>query len=63
MLLGVGRGAFKYEMERLGVPMDETRARFDESLNVLQALLAEEEVSWDGEYYQFDPLTDRKSVV
>ncbi|MDP6950204.1 MAG: LLM class flavin-dependent oxidoreductase [Arenicellales bacterium] len=57
LLLGVGRGAFKYEMERLGVPMDETRARFDESLNVLQALLAEEEVSWDGEYYQFDPLT------
>jgi alkanesulfonate monooxygenase SsuD/methylene tetrahydromethanopterin reductase-like flavin-dependent oxidoreductase (luciferase family) len=57
LLLGVGRGAFKYEMERLGVPMGETRARFDESLDVLQALLTEEEVSWNGEYYQFDPLT------
>ncbi|MBT3638665.1 MAG: LLM class flavin-dependent oxidoreductase, partial [Acidiferrobacteraceae bacterium] len=57
LLLGVGRGAFKYEMERLGVPMGETRARFDESLDVLKALLTEEEVSWDGEYYQFDPLT------
>ncbi len=55
--LGVGRGAFKYEMERLGVPMAETRARFDESLDVLRALLNEEEVSWDGEYYQFEPLT------
>ncbi|MHC8508346.1 MAG: LLM class flavin-dependent oxidoreductase [Rhodospirillales bacterium] len=57
LLLGVGRGAFKYEMERLGVPMDETRARFDESLDVLRALLSEEEVSWDGEYYKFEPLT------
>ena len=57
LLLGMGRGAFAYEMERLGVPMDQTRARFDESLDVLQALLTEEEVSWDGEYYKFDPLT------
>ncbi|WP_420397838.1 LLM class flavin-dependent oxidoreductase [Nioella sp.] len=57
LLLGVGRGAFKYEMERLGVPMEETQARFNESLAVLQALLSEEEVSWDGDYYKFDPLT------
>lgn len=57
LMLGVGRGAFAYEMERLGVPMEETRERFDESLNVLQALLTEEEVNWDGKYYQFEPLT------
>jgi alkanesulfonate monooxygenase SsuD/methylene tetrahydromethanopterin reductase-like flavin-dependent oxidoreductase (luciferase family) len=57
LLLGVGRGAFKYEMERLGVPMEETQARFNESLAVLQALLSEEEVSWDGDYYKFDPIT------
>lgn len=57
LMLGVGRGAFAYEMERLGVPMAETRARFDESLDVLQALLSREEVSWDGEFYSFEPLT------
>ncbi|MEO1191534.1 MAG: LLM class flavin-dependent oxidoreductase [Pseudomonadota bacterium] len=57
LLLGVGRGAFKVEMERLGVPMEETRERFDESLAVLQALLREEDVSWDGKYYKFDPIT------
>jgi len=57
LYLGVGRGAFEYEMERLGVPMEETRARFNESLDVLQALLTEEEVSWHGDYYQFDSLT------
>ena len=57
LYLGVGRGAFPFEMERMGVPMAETRERFDESLDVLQALLSREEVSWQGKYYQFDPLT------
>jgi alkanesulfonate monooxygenase SsuD/methylene tetrahydromethanopterin reductase-like flavin-dependent oxidoreductase (luciferase family) len=57
LLLGVGRGAFKYEIERLGVPMDETQERFNESLAVLQALLNEEEVSWNGKYYQFEAIT------
>ncbi len=57
LMLGVGRGAFEYEMDRLGVPMSETRDRFDESLDVLQALLREEDVSWEGEWYNFEPLT------
>jgi len=57
LMLGVGRGAFAYEMQRLGVPMEETLPRFNEALDVLQALLSEEEVSWDGDYYQFAPLT------
>jgi alkanesulfonate monooxygenase SsuD/methylene tetrahydromethanopterin reductase-like flavin-dependent oxidoreductase (luciferase family) len=37
--------------------MAETRARFDESLDVLKALLTREEVSWDGAFYKFAPLT------
>jgi len=57
LVLGVGRGAFKYEIERLGVPMESTRERFDESLLVLKALLTEKDVSWDGKYYKFDPMT------
>lgn len=57
LMLGVGRGAFGFEMDRMGVPLETSREKFDESLNVLQALLAEEEVSWDGKYYKFDPLT------
>ncbi|MFT5221047.1 MAG: alkanesulfonate monooxygenase SsuD [Planctomycetota bacterium] len=57
LMLGVGRGAFAYEMERMGVPIETSREKFDESLNVLQALLSEEEVSWDGKYYQFEPIT------
>lgn len=57
MYLGVGRGAFAFEMERLGVPMAEGRERFDESLDVLQKLLTQEEVSYSGKYYNFDPIT------
>ena len=57
LLLGVGRGNFQYEIERLGIPMAETRERFDESLEVLRALLEREDVSWDGKYYNFDPIT------
>ncbi len=57
LLLGVGRGAYKFEMERLGVPIVETQERFDESLEVLQALLSDEEVSWSGKHYNFESLT------
>jgi alkanesulfonate monooxygenase SsuD/methylene tetrahydromethanopterin reductase-like flavin-dependent oxidoreductase (luciferase family) len=57
LMLGVGRGAFPFEMARLGVPIDISREKFDESLDVLTALLRDEEVSWDGKYYKFDPLT------
>lgn len=55
--LGVGKGAFGVEIARMGVPVEETRERFDESLNVLQKLLTEENVSWSGNYYHFDELT------
>lgn len=57
LVLGIGRGGYAYESERLGVPMAETRERFDESVDVLQALLTREDVSWDGKYYKFEPLT------
>ncbi len=57
LVLGVGRGAFAYELARMGKPIEESRERFDESLNVLMALLARENVCWDGKYYQFEPIT------
>lgn len=57
LVLGVGRGAFAFELARLGVSMDTTRERFDESLQVLEALLTGEEVAWQGKYYSFEPIT------
>lgn len=57
LMLGVGKGAFGYETGRLGVPFDSTKPHFDESLAVLEALLTQDEVSWQGAHYTFDPLT------
>ncbi len=57
LMLGVGRGAFAVEMERMESPIEESREKFDESLNVLEKLLTEENVSWSGKYYNFDELT------
>ncbi len=57
LILGVGKGAFGYETGRMGVPMEETKARFEESLQVLEALLTGEDVSWKGTWYNFEPLT------
>jgi alkanesulfonate monooxygenase SsuD/methylene tetrahydromethanopterin reductase-like flavin-dependent oxidoreductase (luciferase family) len=55
--LGLGRGAFRYEFDAFGVPMEESREKFNDSLNLLIKLLSETEVSWHSEYYDFGPLT------
>jgi alkanesulfonate monooxygenase SsuD/methylene tetrahydromethanopterin reductase-like flavin-dependent oxidoreductase (luciferase family) len=57
LILGVGRGAFACEMALLGSPLEESRDKFNESLDVLTTLFAEEEVSWKGVFYNFDSLT------
>ena len=57
LILGVGRGAFAWEMNRLGTPIEKSREKFIESLDVLQKLLNQEEVSYKGKYYNFDPIT------
>ena len=57
LILGVGRGAFAWEMHRLGTTIEKSREKFIESLDVLQKLLSEEEVSYQGKYYNFDPIT------
>jgi alkanesulfonate monooxygenase SsuD/methylene tetrahydromethanopterin reductase-like flavin-dependent oxidoreductase (luciferase family) len=55
--IGIGRGAFAYEFARFGIPVTESRPRFEESLQVLKALLTREEVAWDGTWYKFPALT------
>ncbi len=57
LLLGVGKGAFGFETGRIGVPMEETKPIFEESLAVLEALLTREEVTWSGTRYNFPALT------
>ena len=57
LILGVGRGAFAWEMSKLGSPIEQSKEKFIESLEVLKILLNEENVSWKGKYYNFDSIT------
>ncbi|MBV9784563.1 MAG: LLM class flavin-dependent oxidoreductase [Acidisphaera sp.] len=55
--IGVGRGAYQYEFERLQIPMEDARERFADSLELLLKLLSEEDVSWDSRFYRLAPTT------
>ncbi len=57
LMLGVGKGAFGYETERIGVPFGQTKPRFEEDLKLLEALLTRPDVEWHSERYDFAPLT------
>ena len=57
LILGVARGAFPWEMKKLGTPIEQSKEKFVESLEVLQLLLKNKEVSYKGKYYDFEPLT------
>ena len=57
LILGVGRGAFSWEMKRLDMPIEYSKEKFIESLDVLKLLLSKKNVSWKGKYYNFEPIT------
>ena len=56
LLLGVGRGNFSYEMERLGI-LTARHGSGSTSPRRAAGALTREEVSWDGNYYKLDPIT------
>ena len=57
LMLGVGKGAFGFETQRFDVSIEQTKPLFEEDLKLLEALLTQEEVSWNSERYSFEPLT------
>jgi len=54
--LGVGRGAYEYEFERLGVPFKEGKDRFFEALDTLEKIWhsPDRAVSYEGRFASFD---------
>ncbi|MFC6236327.1 LLM class flavin-dependent oxidoreductase [Longivirga aurantiaca] len=56
LVLGVGRGAYRYEFDRFGVDFNSSRGRFLESLNILEKIWEHPDgaVSYDGEFWSFD---------
>lgn len=52
--LGVGRGYQPSELGAFGVPMEETRDRFDEALEIIELAWSGKEFSFHGKWHSFD---------
>ncbi|AJC62150.1 LLM class flavin-dependent oxidoreductase [Streptomyces sp. 769] len=55
--IGFARAFLPDEFAAFGVSMDESRARFEEGINACLRLWTEENVTWEGEFYRFGPVT------
>lgn len=55
--VGVGRGAYRYEFDRLQIPIEEGPERFADSLELLMKLLSERDVDWDSKFYKLPATT------
>jgi alkanesulfonate monooxygenase SsuD/methylene tetrahydromethanopterin reductase-like flavin-dependent oxidoreductase (luciferase family) len=51
LYLGIGRGTARYEFDRLGVDMAETRPRFRESLEIIRLALKGDPFEYKGEIF------------
>lgn len=52
--LGVGRGVSPYELQHFGVDSQNTRAIFDEGMEILVQGLSQPLLNFQGQYYQYD---------
>ena len=53
--LGVGRGTIAIHFQGLNVPRDESRARFEEALTILERAWTQETCAFNGTYYHIPP--------
>lgn len=51
--LGVGRGISPFELSYHGVPISESRARFDETLEILERALRSDTLDYQGRFHQY----------
>lgn len=51
---GAGRGFDKTEFATFGVPVDESRERFQEAVDIVMAAWTNEKLTWQGKHWQFE---------
>lgn len=51
-VIGLGRGVARSEFEAVGVPRDEARERFDETIDILELAFTQERFSYDGNIFK-----------
>ncbi|MET0389247.1 MAG: LLM class flavin-dependent oxidoreductase [Polyangiales bacterium] len=57
--IGLGRGVAKSEFDAVGVPREESRQRFDETLDILQLAFTQERFSYDGKIFKIPEMSLR----
>ncbi len=55
--VGLARAFLPHEFRRMGRSLDESRARFDEGMEMVRRLLEEENVTMKGEFHSFEDVT------
>lgn len=55
--IGVGRGYQPQEFAGFGIPLEESKARYEEILAIVRLALTQESFSFDGEFYTFENVT------
>jgi alkanesulfonate monooxygenase SsuD/methylene tetrahydromethanopterin reductase-like flavin-dependent oxidoreductase (luciferase family) len=55
--IGIGRGYQPYEFERFGLGLDDSRERYEESLEILLSALSQTNFASEGRYFQIPPTT------
>ena len=57
--IGLGRGVAKKEFDAVGVPREESRQRFNETLDILKLAFSQERFAYEGEIFQIPEMSLR----
>lgn len=58
-VIGLGRGVSKTEFDAVGVPREQSRQRFDETLDILELAFTRERFAYEGEIYRIPEMSLR----
>jgi alkanesulfonate monooxygenase SsuD/methylene tetrahydromethanopterin reductase-like flavin-dependent oxidoreductase (luciferase family) len=61
--IGLGRGVAKKEFDALGIPREEARQRFNETLDILKLAFTQERFSYDGEIFKIPETSIRPAPL
>jgi alkanesulfonate monooxygenase SsuD/methylene tetrahydromethanopterin reductase-like flavin-dependent oxidoreductase (luciferase family) len=61
--IGLGRGVAKKEFDALGVPREEARDRFSETLDILKLAFTQERFSYDGAIFKIPEMSIRPAPL
>jgi alkanesulfonate monooxygenase SsuD/methylene tetrahydromethanopterin reductase-like flavin-dependent oxidoreductase (luciferase family) len=61
--IGLGRGVARSEFDAVGVPREESRQRFDETLDILELAFTQERFSYEGKIFRIPEMSLRPAPL